>query len=148
LRASSTGQPGTGGGATTGGETLITPSELPPVPTSPVYELSGMDEDLVVTIESCESILVCTGVFQGKPLVDRDRPTGPRSPSDAPLENPPAADVSGIPPEAITAGGIAVTDDHVMDVSLCVPSITTVHNVHEAVIAILEKEGIHAHPMS
>lgn len=65
-------------------------------------EEPSIEEELNVTIEKCESILVCTGVFE--------------------------------------QGRVQLTD-HVMDPQMCIPSFTTVHNAHEAVRAVFEKEG-------
>lgn len=75
-------------------------------------------------VELCESILVCTGVY-GK--LDSDR---------AQLPNKHGTDSV---PHQITGHSHR---DFVMDAELCQPSLTTVHNVEEAVRSVFEKEYI------
>jgi len=76
-------------------------------------------------IELCESILVCTGVYS-KSYSSQTRLTD--------NNNGQMKTVS----EQITSHGHR---DFVMDAELCQPSLTTVHNVEEAVRAVFEKEG-------
>lgn len=76
-------------------------------------------------IEVCESVLVCTGVY------------GRSHDSQARLPNMGSGtDTSS---HQITGHGHR---DFVMDADLCQPSLTTVHNVEEAIRAVFEKEGI------
>ena len=67
-------------------------------------------ERTLTNIDICESILVCTGVYN-------------------------ASDGARL----LTGHSHR---DFVMDAALCQPSLTTVHNVEEAVRAVFEKEGI------
>lgn len=67
-------------------------------------------ERTLTNIDTCESILVCTGVYSGTD--DQLRLSGHSH------------------------------RDFVMDAAMCRPSLTTVHNVEEAVRAVFEKEGI------
>ena len=75
-------------------------------------------------IELCESLLVCTGVY---------------SKSDFCQTRLSIAD-------GMDAASLQITGhshrDFVMDADLCQPSLTTVHNVEEAVRSVFEKEGI------
>lgn len=75
-------------------------------------------------IELCESVLVCTGVYSKS------------GPSQALLSNGGAMETASPP---ITGHSHR---DFVMDADLCQPSLTTVHNVEEAVRSVFEKEGI------
>ncbi|ESO10038.1 hypothetical protein HELRODRAFT_186712 [Helobdella robusta] len=70
-----------------------------------IYDMLSRDEPSIsnVILDKCESILVCTGVF------DKTR-----------------AKIR--------------TEEHVMDESMCHPTFATVHNVQEAVQAVLERE--------
>jgi len=71
-------------------------------------------------VELCESVLVCTGVYS-----KLDSSQAQRGTETVPLQ--------------ITGHSHR---DFVMDVELCQPSLTTVHNVEEAVRSVFEKEGI------
>jgi len=75
-------------------------------------------------IELCESILVCTGVYSKSDS------------SQARLSNKGGMETV---PHQITGHSHR---DFVMDAELCQPSLTTVHNVEEAVRSVFEKEGI------
>ena len=76
-------------------------------------------------IEVCESVLVCTGVY-GKSHSSQTRLSNVGGGTEA-------------SPHQITGHSHR---DFVMDAELCQPSLTTVHNVEEAVRAVFEKEGI------
>lgn len=80
------------------------------------FESSGCDQQLCfdsldanhLGVVSCESVLVCTGVYNDNHIQGRIATRG--------------------------------QGDAVMDEALCVPSVSTVHNVLEAVQAILGRE--------
>ena len=119
-----------------GGVSLSTPPtpNTPPPPDDTPQELSldmnieQFENDAPLTwIDRCDSILVCTGVYGSGTA-------SPRSGSSQSSSTGPGAGVVGVAAQAHR--------DFVMDVSLCQPSMTTVHNVEEAVRAIYEKEGI------
>lgn len=75
-------------------------------------------------IEFCESILVCTGVYSKSDFCQTRLSDASRM-DTTPLQ--------------ITGHGHR---DFVMDADLCQPSLTTVHNVEEAVRTVFDKEGI------
>jgi len=75
-------------------------------------------------IELCESVLVCTGVYRKSDYCQ------------ARLSNNSGMETA---PPQITGHSHR---DFVMDADLCQPSLTTVHNVEEAVRSVFDKEGI------
>jgi len=75
-------------------------------------------------IELCESVLVCTGIYS-KSDSGQDRLSDTSTTETMPLH--------------ITGHSHR---DFVMDAKLCQPSLTTVHNVEEAVRSVFEKEGL------
>jgi len=75
-------------------------------------------------IELCESILVCTGVY---------------SKSDFCQTRQSSTNGMDTPPLQMTGHSHR---DFVMDADLCQPSLTTVHNVEEAVRSVFDKEGV------
>lgn len=79
---------------------------------------------ILTGIEVCESILVCTGIYS------QSNSNHGRLPSTGRTETKPLQ----------TSGHSH--RDFVMDAELCQPSLTTVHNVEEAVRSVFEKEGI------
>jgi len=89
-------------------------------------------------IDSCQSILVCTGVYQGKP--DQNRFKLRRK---SIFDRTRFADYFGcITGRELEGWQLSHVDTHVRDPSLCCPSFTTVHDVGEAVQLVLEVEGL------